>query len=194
MKKMLCLLLLPALLVACKGRKKEAADPAEFIPITSFFRGQVAQMDSSTATILKIEKSDTSRPDTTYLRREEFKTWAKPFLDLPEISDEKWRDDYEVTNMYDDLMKAYIFTYTTQEEDAEIKKQDVIVEPDAEGNNNIRAVNIDKWSLRGKTVVQQNMLWETGSRFLIVTKVSQPGEAEKIKTLEVKWMEKPQGF
>ena len=96
--------------------------------------------------------------------------------------------------MYDDLMKAYIFTYTTHEEDAEIKKQDVIVEPAAEGNNNIRAVNIDKWSLRGKTVVQQNMLWETGSRFLIVTKVSQPGETEKVKTLEVKWIEKPEGF
>lgn len=193
MKSLWVILFLTAFVFACSNKKKKQATDEEFFPVVTYLRGQAAQMDSSLATIMKIEKLQNGRPDTTYIKREEFKFYAKEFLDLPDISSAKLKDDYTVTNMYDDLLNAYIFTYTTTEEDLPIKKQDVIVEP-GENENNIQAINIDKWEKKDDSLIHKNMLWESNKRFLIVTKVQKGSQPEVIKTLEVKWTNAPRGY
>jgi hypothetical protein len=187
MNRLVFILIIPLLVSSCKSKKKKHADDAEFFPVLTYLKGQVAKMDSSVATIIKIEQEGTNPPDTAYLKREEFKNFAKEFLQLPDISSEKLRDDYTVTQMYDDLLNAFVFTYTTTEEDEEIKKQDVILEPGEDGNSEIKTIHIDKWAQKGQTTEHKSMLWEANRRFLIITKNQPKGEPEKIKTLEVKW-------
>jgi hypothetical protein len=186
MNRLVFILLIPLLIGACKNKKRHA-DDAQFFPVLTYLKGQVAKMDSSMATIIMIEREGANPPDTTYLKREEFKNYAKEFLQLPDISSEKLRDDYTVTQMYDDLLNAFVFTYTTTEKEEEIKKQDVILEPGEGGNSEIKTINIDKWAQKGGATEHKNMLWEADRRFLIITKIQTKEAPEKIKTLEVKW-------
>jgi hypothetical protein len=187
MNRFLLSMILLGLLVSCSHKKKQQNKEEQFFPVSSYLKGQVAMMDSSLSTILAIQQQDSSRADTTYIRNKEFKKYAKQFLDLPDISSDNLRGDYQVTNMYDDLLNSYIFTYTTNEKDDEIKKQDVLVEPGDNGDNTIKTVNIDRWVTQGDSTIHQNMLWESGKRFLIITKMQKQNQPEKIHTLEVKW-------
>lgn len=194
MKKTLVFIVFSMLLICCKQKEKADGDDDKFISVNSYLKAQVAEMDSSLATIMAIRKLDTVSTDTTYLKREDFKIYANEFLQLPDISSSKLKDDYSATNMYDDLLNAYVFTYTTTDQKNEIKKEDVIVDPTEAGESNIRAINIDKWQTHGDSTVHKNMLWETGKRFLIITKVAKPSQPERISTVEVKWSNTPEGF
>lgn len=187
MNRVLVILVFAILLFSCSQKKKQQNKEEQFFPVSSYLKGQVAQMDSSLSTIMAIQQQDSSKPDTTYVRNKEFKSYAKEFLDLPDISSDKLRGDYQVTNMYDDLLDSYIFTYTTDEKDDVIKKQDVLVEPGENGENNIKTINIDKWETKGDSTIHKNMVWDSGKRFLIITKVQKNNQPEKIHTLEVKW-------
>jgi hypothetical protein len=187
MKFLSYLFIIITLFSSCKSKRKKSDPNAEFFPVAAYLKGQVAQMDTSLATIIKIEKIGNNAPDTSYIKREEFKKYAKEFIELPDISSKDLKEDYEVTNMYDDLLDAFIFTYTTTEEDHEIKKEDVILEPSADGNNKVKTVNIDKWVTKGDSTVHKILLWEADKRFLIITKMDKANQPEKIHTLEVKW-------
>lgn len=172
--------------VGCKS-KKEKQDPEQFIPVISYIQGQVSQMDSSLATIIQIQKEMNGRADTTYLSRQEFRLAAKDFLSLPEISQANLRDDYEAENMYDDLMNAFVFTFTAKDKRLEIQREDVIVQPNENGSSDIKAINFDRWRQSRDSTVHQNLLWESGKRFVVVTKTSRNNGPEKVHTLEVKW-------
>jgi hypothetical protein len=187
MNKYLVVGLIGLSLIACKSKKKKQFNENDFFPVAIYLKGQAAAMDSSFATIMAIQKQEGGQPDTTYIKREEFKHYAKEFLELPDISSPKLRNDYTVTNMYDDLLGGYVFTYTTDEKDNPIKKEDVILEPGEDGQNKIKTVNVDWWSSKGDSTIQKNMLWEANKRFLIITKVTTGNQPEKIRTLEVKW-------
>ncbi|HVK97703.1 MAG TPA: hypothetical protein VM368_07795 [Flavisolibacter sp.] len=184
MNKGLLAILLVLYVFGCKEKKKQNA--ADFFPVTTYLKGQIAQMDSSVASIIMINRRD-SVVDTTYINKEEFKRYASEFLQLPDISSDELKDDYEVANLYDDLLNAFVFTYTTKEPDNEIKKQDVIVEPSEAEKSIIKAIAIDKWVTKGDSTVHKNMLWEANRRFLIVTKVEKPNQPEKVSVVEVKW-------
>lgn len=185
--KFLYYLLFSVVFFSCKEKNKRSAPDAEFFPVLSYIKGQVAQIDTSLASIIQIEKTNNGQPDTTYIKREDFKMVAKEFLQLPDISSAEIKEDYEVTNMYDDLLDAFIFTYTTNDEEHEIKKQDVILEPQTDGKSKIKSIVIDKWVTRDDSTIHQNMLWDADKRFLIITKIDKAGQPEKIKTQEVKW-------
>lgn len=178
---------LAALLLCCKGKKKNDTPDEKFFPVASYLKGQIAQMDSSLASIIKIEKIDSNVADTTYVKREEFKNYAKEFAELPDISSDKMKDDYQVKKMYDDMLKAAIITYETTEQANEIKKEDVILEPGENGESIVKTINIEKWISTGDSTVHKNMVWHAGKSFLIVTKTDKPGRPEKIRTLQVKW-------
>src|SRR5918993_2428186 len=90
-------------ITACKNRKKSENSP-EFFPVSSFLKGQVKNVDTSLYRIIKIETVD-NRTDTSYLKREEFSKAAQDFTRLPDIGSDKYYDDYEETQMYDDALE-----------------------------------------------------------------------------------------
>src|SRR5207248_6830436 len=121
----------------------------------------------------KIDTVD-SLNDTTYLKREEFKKYAKDFLELPDITSDKWKDDYKESKLYDEDLKSVILTYTSKNKDNEVQREDVMIEPqpDENGNSKVKTILIDKWSTNGDSTVHKNMVWESDKRFLILTKVN----------------------
>jgi hypothetical protein len=87
------------LLIACKDKESKTEEEATFFPIKSYLLSQAAQIDTSVYAIRKITTVN-SKSDTVYIRREDFRTVAKDFLELPDISAKKWKQDYQETKQF----------------------------------------------------------------------------------------------
>jgi hypothetical protein len=175
---------------SCKHPKKNTHADTEgaFFPVISFLKGQVKDIDTSLYRIIKIETVN-NKIDTEYIKREDFKNYAREFTDLPDITSDNLKGDYQEAKTYDDALKSYILTYTTNSKDREIVKEDVMInpQPDDMGNSEVKSILIDKWSTHGDSTVHKNLLWQTNKRFLVVTQTEYSNKPEKVQKLEVVW-------
>jgi hypothetical protein len=173
--------------MSCKSKKKKHDVAAsDFIPVTSYLKGELARLDTSLAPFYKVETTG-DKSDTVPIKNSEVKYYAKDFLELPDITTDKLRNDYEINHLYDELQEAFVFMFTTAE-DHPVKREDVTVDPqpNEQGKNNIRSVFIELWQKNGDTTFRKNMMWESGKRFEITT-IAYIGETEKNKKLQVFW-------
>ena len=187
MNKLLISFVFALCLPACKSKKKNETQDAQYFPVLSFLKGQVKNIDTSLYRIIKIETIDTNST-TTYIRREDFNKYAKDFLELPDISSDKWKDDYEETKMFDDALNNVILTYTTTKDDNKVRREDVMLEPtNASGNSEVKNIIINTLQPGGDSTIEKNMVWYVNKRFIVVTKTQKANEPEKVKKLEVIW-------
>lgn len=188
MKQMLFSCLVIFLAFGCKGRdeKKPEVPAADFFPVKDYLNGQIARLDTSLYTFLKIETAD-GRSDTTAITNKDVKTYAKDFRDLPELSASDIKDDYSVDKFYDDIQNGFVFTYSTKE-DHPVQQQQVTVEPtfNEKGQNDIRSVFVDLWQEDDGTVIRKRMMWETNA-FYITTTTETEGQPQKTKTTKIIW-------
>ena len=175
------------LLVGCKSQKKKSDVPATNFFVSDYLKGQVAMLDTVRHPFLKIETVD-NHTDSSIISNTEVKNYAKNFLTLPDISSEKLKDDYEVSQLYDDLQEAFVFTYITKQNHP-VQQENVTVEPqpNAKGQNDIRSVYADLWDSNKDTSIRKNMLWEANKSFQINTIIDVPGQPEKTRKLMIVW-------
>lgn len=174
-------------ILSCKGKKDRAEVPAEqFFPVPAYIKGELARLDTSLASFYKIETVD-GKSDTVPIRNAEVRQYADDFAALPDISSENLKDDYQVTQAYDDILGAYVFMFTTTE-DHEIRREDVVLDtaPNEEGQNNIQSIFVERWATNGDTAIRKNMLWNAGKNFQITT-ITDAGGTQKTKKLQVVW-------
>lgn len=173
--------------ISCHGKKKKAPVPADqFFPVPAYVKGELAKMDKSLATFLKIETID-GKADTVPIKNVEAKQYASDFAALPDIGSDELRDDYEVTKAYDDILGSYVFMFTTNE-DHPVRREDVVLDPalNEQGKNDIQSIFVELWQNKGDTAVRKNMLWEAGKNFQITT-ITEAGGAQKTKKLQIVW-------
>jgi hypothetical protein len=174
-------------LLACNRNKKTASvSPKQFFPVPAYIQGELARLDTSLASFYKIETVD-GKSDTTPIRNAEVRKYASDFANLPDISANDLKDDYQVTQTYDDMLGSYVFMFTTNE-DHPVRREDVVLDPeqDSEGKNEIQSIFVELWQYNGDTAVRKNMLWEAGKNFQITT-VSDAAGAQKTRKLQVVW-------
>ena len=186
MKQRFILLLLSTLFFACNRKEKEAGQAGAFFPVHSYLQSQIKHIDTSLYNLRKIEQWD-NKKDTTVIPREQFRAAAADFLNIEDIASKKWRDDYTESRMYDDILKRAIFSYTPNDEDAPILRQDVTIEPGAAGDDAVKTIFINRLEEKGDSSIQKKMLWEVGRRFQVVTTVSRTGSPDENRVLEVWW-------
>jgi len=175
------------MLCSCKNEEQTAEDESSFFPIKSYIQSQVAHIDTSIYNIRKITTIN-NQSDTTFIKREEFRALAKDFLDIPDISQRKWRDDYNETKIFDETLNSAILTYTPKDlEDAEIRRQEVIIHPDAAEGEQVKTIFIEQSIEKGTSTIQKKMLWQVDKWFRIVTITQKLNEPEKVETLQVIW-------
>ncbi|HEX2607456.1 MAG TPA: hypothetical protein VHK91_08755 [Flavisolibacter sp.] len=185
------LLLLFAASCASKKSEDEKKEGA-FFPVVSYLKSQAKAIDTSLYRIMKIE---TTGPvsDTQYIRREEFKTYAADFLNLPDITSSKWKDDYKEDKIYDEDLKSVILTYTTSEAENPIRREDVMLNgsPNEYGNSEVHTIIINKMETEDDLTTEKNMVWYVNKRFIIVTKTQKGTQPEQVKKLQVIWNDFP---
>jgi hypothetical protein len=182
------------LAAACKDKdkpKNEGADDAQFFDVLGLLRSQVAHVDTSLYRIIKVETVN-NVSDTVYLRREEFKNYAAEFTSLPDISSADLKDGYSSAKMVDTLLERIVYSYTATDEDAEIRREDLTIDPRfGGGNSEVKTVFIHQIKDSGDSTIDKKMLWEIDKRFFVMTRIVNEDGSEKIKKLEVKWQGHP---
>ena len=168
---------------ACKQNDKRGPD---FFPALSFIQSQVKNVDTSVYPLLKIVTVG-SQKDTVYLRREDFRKEAHDFLSLPDITARKWRKIYTETKMYDEDLNRVVLTYTRIDEEAEIRRQEVTIEPSTQNGDRVKSIYIDEWLNEGDSTVQKRMTWKVDRGFQVVYITQKKGQPEKTETKEVTW-------
>jgi hypothetical protein len=184
----LLLLSFLALTTACKQKKEP--DAKNFISVLSLIEKQVAHIDTSLYAITKVVYIDSTRSDTTYIRREDFRSVAKEFLDIPDLSVKKIAKKYKEETRYDELLNRVIISYTPENpEEAEIKKQELQVTPNIATGDKVNVILINRVINNRDGFLKKDMLWQMDKSFQIVTTTQQPGKPEIITTTKVTWNE-----
>lgn len=180
---------LALLLFSCKSGKEEA-EGSDFFPVLAYIQSQVSHVDTSLYRIIKITTVG-ERSDTAYIRREDFRKEAADFLSIPDITKKGLKSDYKETELYDESLGSVILSYMPTEEDAEIRRQEVVIEPNEAEGDKVKSIFIDRLMNKGETTVRKNMLWQVDQRFRIVTITQNEDGTEKVEKLQVVWNDSP---
>jgi HD superfamily phosphohydrolase len=181
-----CLFFLLIITLGCKNKKEEREDDTPFFPVLSYLQSQVAHIDTSLYRIIKIETVD-KRSDTTYLKREDFRTNAKDFLSLPDLSQKKWRKRYKETRMYDEELERVILNYTPDNENEEIRRQEVLIRPGGTTGDEVKTIFIDLLKEANNSSVQKRMTWNVDKNFEIINIIQKKNGAERVESIKVIW-------
>lgn len=175
-------------LVACKSKKKKPPVPADsFFPVPAYLKGELARLDTSLLSFTKIETVN-GRSDTTPIKNTDVRRYAKDFLELPDISSPTLKDDYEVSNLYDELQQAFVFSFMTKEPHP-VRQENVTVdpEPDTSGKNRIRSIYVKLMQEEDGKPVTKVLMWEAGKGFYTTTATEVAGGGEDVKKTRVIW-------
>lgn len=147
-------------------------------------------MDTSLYSIKKIFWLDSTHTDTSYVKREKFRELAKDFLDIPDLSDNKFSDLYTEEKFYDEGLNRVILTCKPKDpETALIQRQEVLISPDPSGDK-VKSIIIDLSIINKDSSVQKRMLWSVNQNFQVATIVQKKGQAETNSISKVVWDEK----
>jgi hypothetical protein len=174
--------------IACKQKIKKTEN---FISIVSIIKKEVADIDTSLYSIMKVVLTDSLHSDTTFIPREKFTEAAKDFLDIPDLSEPKVASRYKKEPpLMEEMMNRVIITYLpVNPEKEEVKRQELLATPilgeDARINNIIILREINNRD----SFLQKKMLWQVGKSFQVVTTSQKPGKPERSTTTKVTWNE-----
>lgn len=175
------------IITGCKNKKNtEEENPVSF-PVLSFIKSQVAHVDTSLYPIVKIVTAD-SVPDTTYIPREEFRAAARDFLEIPDLTDKKWKGLYTETRIYDESINRVIITYLPVKDEYEVSRQEVLIIPGGDSpEGKVSSLYIDLNSVSANSSVTKKLLWLADESFQVVTITRQEGKPEQTVTTQVIW-------
>lgn len=179
------------LISSCKS--KEIQNDKQFISVLSLIKKDVAHVDSSLYSIIKVEYTDSLNQDTSYIPREQFAAISKDFLETPDLSDKKVAKRWvESPAMIDQMLNRVIITYTPVNPDREeFKKQEILATPVPGADAKINNIIIVREISNKDSFLQKKMLWQVNKSFQVVTISQKPGKPEIIKTTRVTWNEDP---
>jgi hypothetical protein len=187
MNKWLFGFLLAFFCIACKSKKKNAAiDNSKFFPVVSFLQSQVKGMDTSLQSITKIEMVN-GKADTTVIPREDFRNYAKDFLEIPDITQKKWKGDYTESTDYDESMERAVLIYTATDPELELRQQHVTILPTFGGNDEVKTIFLHKITNDDESTVEKKMYWEVNNYFTITTITQKENAPEQVRKLQVFW-------
>jgi hypothetical protein len=183
-KSVLLFTALSLVLFSCTSKKKEA-EKSSFFPVISFIKSQIAHVDTSLFAITRINYIDSLHSDTTFFKREEFRTLAKEFTELPDLTESKYQKLYKEDTLVDESLNSITFTYLPIHSEKEyIQRQEVHI---TLNGSEVRNIFIDVQKDTKDSSIQKKMLWHVDHSFRIVTTIQKPGKPETTSNMKVIW-------
>ena len=181
-------LILPALIAiffaACKEKKETKQEPP--ISALSIIKGQLNSLDTSLYSIIKYEKTD-NITDTVYLKRDEVRKFAAPFLTLPEISDKEYYENYTEERLIDAQQETLNITSTAKNENAEIQKQIMVITLADVSSGKVQSIFIDRYIPSKDSTIEQKLFWEVDKYFSIGRIIEKENQPDKTHFTKVTW-------
>ena len=176
---------------ACKQKNSDTDQNQKesFFPVLSFIKSQVAHVDTSLYPIKKIVFTDSIHSDTIFVPREEFRSLAKDFLEIPDLTDKKYKNRYTEEKLFDEQMNRVIISYKPQNPDKEeVQKQEVLIAPGPTGDK-VSSIIIDRLISNRDSFLQKTMLWQVDKSFQVTTTAQKPGQPETTTIMKISWGE-----
>lgn len=173
---------------ACKQKVKKTES---FISIVSIIKKEVADIDTSLYSIMKVVLIDSLHSDTSFIPREKFADVAKDFLDIPDLSDPKVAVRYKKEPpLMEEIINRVIIAYLpVNPEEEEVKRQELLATPVLGEEARINNIIILREINNRDSFLQKKMLWQVGKSFQVVTTSQKPGKREITTTTKVIWNE-----
>ena len=184
MNKVLIYLLLLGCFTSCKTKKLDSTKA--YFSVVDYLKAEVKKMDSIPLHLIKITSID-STSDTTMTTKEEFNKYAEEFINIPDIASPGKMDDYTEANDFDEIMNNVLLMYTAKKEDAVVRSETIMMQPDDVGNTQVKTILITTVKTENDAAVEKSMTWHLNKRFQIVTKMNKSGQPEKITTIIISW-------
>ena len=172
---------------SCKPKEKEEKEA--FFPVLSFIQSQVANVDTSLYSIIKLNFVDSARTDTEFVRRENFRDLAKDFIEIPDLALSKYKKRFKQLKGYDETLGRVMLSYLPENPEKEnIQRQEVLISPGPAGDR-VNSIYIDYISTTKDSSLEKKMLWRVDRSFQVTTIKQKPGQPETITTTKVIWNE-----
>lgn len=181
--------IIPALVgiivAACKGKNDEKQEPP--ISAISIIKGQLKKIDSSMYEFILLERSG-DKMDTTYIKRDEIRKLAAPFLSIPDIADEKLYKKYNEERMIQaDQQTLSITSILKENEKEEIQRQMLSVGLSEISKGQVNSIFIDTYADAGDSTIEKKLVWEIDKYFTIYTTIQKQNQPEKNYFTKVEW-------
>lgn len=177
-------------MASCKEKKKINPEDRMF-PVLAYLQSQVKDVDTSLYVIRQYIFVDSTRTDTIYIPRDQFRNVAADFLSIPDLSKDEFVERYTETEQYDPTLNRVMISCEPINPEKEIiQSQQVLIKPEVGGD---KVTNIIINSVRNSkdSSVQKRLLWKVDESFQVTTIRQLPGEPETISTYKVVWNEDP---
>jgi hypothetical protein len=185
MKNYLIVLTLIAILFsACKEKKEAKQEPP--ISVLSIIKGQLNHLDTSLYGVTKYETTGIIT-DTTYLKRDEIREFAAPFLSLPEIADKNYYKNYTEERLIDAQQETLNITTTAKNENAEIQKQIIVIAMADISSGKVQSIFIDRYLPSKDSTIEQKLFWEIDNYFSIGSIIEKENQPDKTRFTKVAW-------
>jgi hypothetical protein len=189
MKKFLFTVPLFIFIISCGNKKDERATEEDIFPVLSFIKSQVAHVDTSFYQIVKLNIIDSTHTDTTYVKREDFRTLAKDFLELPDLEDKQYRGRFTEKRFFDETLNRIIITCLPNDPSKEImQRQELVVTPDPfNEEGRVNSIIVHLVSNSRDSSVEKKLLWQADKSFQVTTITQTPNNPEIITTTKIVW-------
>ena len=172
------------LLSACKGKSKEKENQP--ISALSIIKGQLHHLDTSLYQVTRFE-TENSITDTTYIKREEIRSYAAPFLSLPDIADKNYDKKYTEDKLIDAQQQTLSITSTAKTGTEDIQKQIIIVNVADPSNGKVQSIYIERSQNAGDSTIEQKLFWEIDKFFSVGSIISKENQPEKTHLTKIAW-------
>jgi hypothetical protein len=176
------------LLFSCKAKKKEPGN--KFISVLSLIKGQVAHVDTSMYTIIRLDIIDSLHTDTTYIPREQFRNAAGDFLTLPDLSDKLTAKRFKEEIVNDKSYNRATVIYTPLNPKAEeVQIEEISFDPNDDSGDNVKSLFIRREVENRDSSMKKIMLWQMNRSFQVTTILQKSAQPETTTTLKITWNE-----
>lgn len=147
--------------VASQMAQDSAAE--KFFPVLDFMKSEVRTVDSLPVGI-KVYRTEGEKKDSGYLKPEEFHQLTDEFL-TTELESSQFKKNYKESSFYDRSTKTSTFHYEPKNEDATIRRIDVITSS-TDTYDKVTSVYIEK--INGKEQDLKKLFWKPGQEFNLI--------------------------
>jgi hypothetical protein len=166
---------------SCKQSSK--TKQKDYIDVAGFLKGQLRYLDTVPHGYIKVNDSDTTKPDTVYLTLQQVKELALDFI-VPELEIEEFEQRFLETSFADATIQSITITYQSVSKKNTVERVDIYVNPQNGTINRLYMVRVV--AMNGKPARKQ-LLWNYNQGFSIITTLPGAGDADSTTTEHIIW-------
>ncbi|WP_336516059.1 hypothetical protein [Pollutibacter soli] len=173
------------LVFSCSSKVKEqkfTQKDAAFYPIEAFIKDELRKVDSLPIAVFAV-RSLNGKNDTSIVEKSVLHAKAVDLI-TPDISKEPLKEKYTESVFMDATINSVTMSYATEDENAEIKKIDVFVDPETE---KVKYIYVEKLTSSGDTTALRKMIWTAGKYLQISTSLSIKNGGDSIVQEKYSW-------